>query len=59
MAYVTRWRMNIACRQFITMQVEIEIIAANVSDEGAASFSRAFKKHSNVSPAAWRKRELP
>ncbi len=51
--------MNIACRQFITMQVEIEIIAANVSDEGAASFSRAFKKHSNVSPAAWRKRELP
>ena len=59
MAYVNRWRMNIACRQFTPTQAGIETIAANVGYEGAAAFSRAFKKHTNISPAAWRKRQLP
>ncbi len=54
MAYVTKWRMNVACRQLVTTRQSIDQIAANVGYESQAAFSRAFKKHVCVSPAAWR-----
>lgn len=57
MGYVAKWRMNVACRQLVTTQQGIGQIAADVGYESLAAFSRAFKKHVGVPPAAWRARE--
>jgi len=54
MAYVAKWRMNVACRQLATSQRRIEQIASHVDYESLAAFNRAFKKHVGLSPAAWR-----
>jgi len=54
MAYVTKWRMNIACRELASTQKRVDQIAVEVGYESLAAFSRAFKKHVNVSPAMWR-----
>jgi AraC-like DNA-binding protein len=54
MAYVTKWRMNVACRQLLATQQSIESIAANNGYESLTAFSRAFRKHVGVSPTAWR-----
>jgi AraC-like DNA-binding protein len=57
MAYVTKWRMNVACRQLVTSRQGIDQIAASVGYESQAAFNRAFKKHVGLPPAAWRTRE--
>lgn len=59
MAYVSQWRINIACRQLTSTRLGVEQIAANVGYENLAAFSRAFKKRVGESPAAWRAREQP
>ncbi len=58
MAYTTKWRMNLACRDLSSTQNSIGSIASSVGYESAAAFSRAFKKHVGVSPATWRTRFL-
>jgi len=58
MAYVAKWRMNVACRNLASARDGIEQIAAEVGYESLAAFSRAFKKHVGLSPAAWRAQEL-
>jgi len=57
MAYVSKWRMNVACRQLSTTQQRVDKIAIDVGYESPAAFSRVFKKRMGVSPAAWRMRE--
>lgn len=57
MAYVAKWRMNVACQQLVGTKNVIDQIAADVGYESPAAFSRAFKKHIGVPPAAWRSRE--
>lgn len=59
MAYVSKWRINVACRQLSNTRQGVEQIAASVGYENLAAFSRAFKKHLGESPAAWRKRARP
>jgi AraC-like DNA-binding protein len=59
MGYVTKWRINLACRQLAATRQSIDRIAANVGYESLAAFSRAFKKRVGASPAAWRARERP
>jgi len=54
MAYVTKWRMFVACQQLKIKHKNIAQIANNVGYESLASFSRAFKRHLGLSPAAWR-----
>lgn len=54
MVYITKWRMNVACRQLVTAQLGIDQIAANVGYASLAAFNRAFKKHIGLPPAAWR-----
>lgn len=54
MAYVTKWRMNIAGRMLNETQQGIGEIAAHLGYENVAAFSRAFKRHLGVPPAAWR-----
>jgi AraC-like DNA-binding protein len=56
MAYLSKWRMNIASRQLVSTRQRVEQIAADAGYESQAAFSRAFKKHLGVSPAEWRAR---
>lgn len=56
MAYATKWRMNVACRELAATRQSIEQVAANVGYESLAAFGRAFKRHVGISPAAWRTR---
>lgn len=57
MAYVTKWRMNVAARLLVDTDQGLGSVAAHIGYENVAAFSRAFKKHMGVSPAAWRARE--
>ena len=57
MAYLAKWRMNLARRELATTRRSIDQIAAAVGYESLAAFSRAFKKHVGLSPAAWRTHE--
>lgn len=54
MAYVAKWRMNVASRLLNGTQQGIDQIAADVGYESLAAFNRAFKKHTGMPPAAWR-----
>ena len=54
MVYVAQWRMNVACRLLVGTRQSIGQIATAVGYENLAAFSRAFKKHAGVAPAAWR-----
>lgn len=56
MAYVAKWRMNVACRKLAASRVSVEQIATEVGYESHAAFNRAFKKLVGVSPSAWRAR---
>jgi AraC-like DNA-binding protein len=56
MAYVTRWRMNVACRKLTASRIAIDQIAFEVGYESHAAFNRAFKKLVGLPPATWRTR---
>ncbi|MEP7157586.1 MAG: AraC family transcriptional regulator [Betaproteobacteria bacterium] len=56
MAYVAKWRMNVACSKLSASRVSIEQIAMEVGYESHAAFNRAFKKFVGVTPSAWRTR---
>lgn len=56
MAYLAKWRMNVACRVLEDSSSGVEQIADSLGYDSAAAFSRAFKKLLGVSPAAWRAR---
>jgi len=57
MAYLAKWRMNLACRRLAATRESIDRIAADVGYESPAAFTRAFKKHTGISPADWRMRK--
>lgn len=54
MAYVAKWRMNVACRKLSASRIGVDQVAADVGYESVAAFNRAFKKHLGLPPAAWR-----
>lgn len=56
MGYLTRWRMNIACRRLRSTLDPVERIAVEVGYESPAAFNRAFRRHLGLPPATWRKR---
>ncbi|MBI3715177.1 MAG: AraC family transcriptional regulator [Betaproteobacteria bacterium] len=58
MAYVAKWRMNIACRKLATTRDAVDRIAADLGYESHAAFNRAFKKLVGLPPAAWRARTV-
>lgn len=54
MAYVSRWRMVVACRLLAATVRGLSDIATEVGYTDVAAFSRAFKAIVGASPAKWR-----
>jgi AraC-like DNA-binding protein len=55
MLYLTRWRLQLAAEQLSRGSAKVAAIGAQVGYESEAAFSRAFKRETGVSPAAWRR----
>jgi AraC-like DNA-binding protein len=55
MAYLARWRMQLAARQLRTSQKTILQLALDVGYESEASFNRAFKREFGLPPARYRR----
>jgi len=56
MHYLAGWRMQLATRLLAEHSMKVRAIADSVGYASEAAFSRAFKKHTGLSPQAWRKR---
>ena len=54
--YLTRWRMHLAARWLREDRATLGEVATRLGYESEPSFSRAFKRHLGISPAAWRER---
>ncbi len=59
MRYLTSWRLQLAARKLRTSAESVAQIADSVGYGAVASFSRAFKRHTGVSPQQWRSRIRP
>lgn len=57
MAYVARWRMNVARDKLARSRQPLDRIAEEVGYESLAAFNRAFKKIVGAPPARWRAAE--
>jgi AraC-like DNA-binding protein len=53
MQYLTRWRMQVAARLLADGSAKVSAVGRQVGYESEAAFSRAFKRATGVSPAAW------
>jgi AraC-like DNA-binding protein len=56
MHYLAGWRMQLATRLLAEHSMKVRTIADSVGYASEAAFSRAFKKHTGLSPQAWRRR---
>ncbi|MFA6266471.1 MAG: AraC family transcriptional regulator [Pseudolabrys sp.] len=56
-AYLAKWRMQIAAEMLAHGNGSMAEIAAEIGYDSEASFSRAFKKLTGVPPSQWRRRE--
>lgn len=55
MLYLMRWRLQLAAEQLSSGSAKVASIATQVGYESEAAFSRAFKRETGLSPAAWRR----
>jgi AraC-like DNA-binding protein len=58
MRYLTRWRMQLACRLLCDKAAKVSAVALDVGYQSEAAFSRAFKAVVGTSPALWRRRRI-
>ncbi len=54
MSYVAKWRIHVASRLLKNTDNNIGEIAVQVGYENLAAFNRAFKRHLDMPPGAWR-----
>jgi AraC-like DNA-binding protein len=54
MQYLTMWRLQLAAEKLVRTSAKVSAIGADVGYESEAAFSRAFKRATGQSPAAWR-----
>lgn len=57
MRYLTRWRIQLACRLLSDNAAKVSGVAFDVGYHSEAAFSRAFKAVVGTSPDAWRRRQ--
>ena len=55
LGYVSRWRMNLACRLLRETELNLSEIAHRVGYDSPGSFIRAFKAAFKTTPHAWRR----
>ena len=55
MQYLTLWRLQLAAERLSRGPAKVAAIGADVGYESEAAFSRAFKRATGQSPAAWRR----
>ena len=55
MCYLTRWRVQLAAQRLSRGTDKVAAIGAQVGYDSEAAFSRAFKRETGLSPAAWRR----
>jgi AraC-like DNA-binding protein len=56
MQYLSAWRMQLASRMLADGGAKVRAVAEAVGYDSEAAFSRAFKKHTGLSPSDWRRR---
>lgn len=59
MLYLMRWRLQLAADQLSSGSSKVASIGTQVGYESEAAFSRAFKRETGLSPAAWRRARHP
>ena len=59
MSYLARWRLQLAAEQLVNSSAKVAAIGAQVGYDSEAAFSRAFKRETGLSPAAWRQSRQP
>lgn len=59
MAYLARWRLQLAARSLETTDATVLHIALEVGYQSESAFSRAFKRELGVPPAQYRKQHRP
>jgi AraC-like DNA-binding protein len=57
MRYLTRWRIQLACRLLTDDAAKVSAVALDVGYQSEAAFSRAFRALVGTSPATWRRRQ--
>ncbi|MFY8107168.1 MAG: AraC family transcriptional regulator [Elstera sp.] len=57
MAYVTRWRMTLACRLLRETNAPVSAVAQQIGYEAVPAFTRSFKGMLGLSPGAWRQNQ--
>jgi len=57
MRYLTRWRIQLACRMLCDTGAKVSTVALDVGYQSEAAFSRAFKVLMGTSPATWQRRQ--
>jgi AraC-like DNA-binding protein len=59
LAYLTKWRMNLAAGYLLDDQISVREIAERVGYESQASFTNAFKRNFSFSPREYKEKHKP
>jgi AraC-like DNA-binding protein len=58
MTYLARWRLQLAAERLLHSSSKVAAIGSSVGYDSEAAFSRAFKRETGMSPAAWRRARM-